>query len=169
MEKYLTEQSLGDFLNEKIPGNWIHDKPFLGRFKPDYRNENRKLIVEFDGYAHYTQAYKILSDMAKDELYINSGYAVVRIPYFIQLSDSVCLTLFNRNITTNQVYPHGFIDKKCILPADFCEAGIKKFKQDLDRFSIEKPDIIKSLKDKISSSKYGIQEVLPKSLEYLIN
>ena len=54
MKKYLTESSLGIFLEKKLGGNWIHNKSYLGRFKPDYRNESTMTIVEFDGYAHYT-------------------------------------------------------------------------------------------------------------------
>ena len=168
MKKYLTESSLGVFLEKKLGGNWIHNKSYLGRFKPDYRNESTMTIVEFDGYAHYTQASRILADKAKDQLYSGAGYKIVRIPYFIQLSSSTCKTMFNVDLDIEQVYPHGFIDEKCILPADFCELGVERFKSDINRFATEAEEIINSLKTKIAKSKYGVDEVLPKSLKYLL-
>lgn len=168
MKKYLTESNLGVFLEKKLGGSWIHDKPYLGRFKPDYRNESMMTIVEFDGYAHYTQASRILADKAKDRLYSEAGYKIIRIPYFIQLSRSTCKTMFNVDLDIAQVYPHGFIDKKCTLPADFCELGIERFKLDMSRFANEAEEIINSLKTKTAKSKYGVDEVLPKSLKYLL-
>ena len=168
-KKYLTESNLGVFLEKKLGGIWIHDKPYLGRFKPDYWNESTMTIVEFDGYAHYTQASRILADKAKDKLYSEAGYKIIRIPYFIQLSRSTCKTMFNIDLNIEQVYPHGFIDKKCILPADFCELGIERFKSDMSRFANEVEEIINSLKTKTAKSKYGVDEVLPKSLKYLLS
>ena len=168
MKKYLTESSLGIFLEKKLGGNWIHNKSYLGRFKPDYRNESTMTIVEFDGYAHYTQASRILADKAKDQLYSGAGYKIIRIPYFIQLSSSTCKTMFNVDLDIEQVYPHGFIDEKCILPADFCELGVERFKSDINRFANEAEEIINSLKTKTAKLKYGVDEVLPKSLKYLL-
>ena len=154
---------------ENFKGTWIHDSPFINKFRPDYRNDDIKIIVEFDGHSHYTQAARILADCVKDRTYEKAGYTIIRIPYFIQLSSSTCTTLFNTAISIKQEYPHGFIDKKCTLPADFCEAGLERFKADLFRFKNEARDIIESLKIKISEAKYGKSEVIPKSLEYLLD
>ena len=158
---------MGVFLHDKLGGAWIHDKPYLGRFKPDYRNEQSLTIVEFDGDTHYTQASRVLADSAKDKIYAKAGYNIIRIPYFIQLSRSTCQTLFGLDLDVKQEYKHGFIDKHCVLPADFCELGIEKFKSDLAKFKNEASDIIDSLKLKIAGAKYGVNEVIPKSLRYL--
>ncbi|MBE3658651.1 hypothetical protein BOO92_18435 [Vibrio navarrensis] len=67
----------------------------------------------------------------------------------------------------NQIYEHGFIDKKAILPADYCELGVRQFEQDLATFSAFKSDIVKSLESKISELG-NIDLVLPSSLHYLV-
>ncbi len=150
MEKYLTEDRLGDFLRRYFKeGEWIHDKCFLGRNRPDYRNGFYKTIVEFDGYAHYTSSKRIVSDRLKDKLYQENGYNVVHIPYFVQLSEKTISKLFSLNMEYEQEYPHGFIDSKCVLPADFCYLGIRRFLEDLETFSEIKREILISLVKKI--------------------
>ena len=165
---YLTESSLGDFLKTALPnGEWIHDKAFITKTRPDYRNDKLKLIVEFDGYLHYTSAKRIVADFAKDELYEKNGYSVIRIPYFVQLSNAVIKHLFKIDINIEQVYPHGFIDKTCILPADFCELGIVKFKDNLRSFNYLLEDIIVSLQQKIEVFQ-DKRCVIPQSLESIL-
>lgn len=67
--QYLTELTLGDFLNEIfVDGLWIHDKCFIDRRRPDYRNDKLKFIVEFNGYQHYTNSKVILNDYDKISL-----------------------------------------------------------------------------------------------------
>lgn len=166
--QYLTEALLGEFLNEAYDSEWIHDKQFIeGRVRPDYRNDIEHLIVEFDGYLHYTKASQILRDKEKDILYRNHGYDVVRIPYFVQLSNEVSLLLFNRYPINPLSYPHGFIDSKAVLPCDFCELGIQRFLQDLEKYAIIKDDIVKSIKDKVTELG-DVNKVLPPSIQYLI-
>ena len=63
------------------------------------------------------------------------GYTIIRIPYWIQLNDSVLWGLFNEylskewnfyeNIASN--YPLGFIDKKAKLPADYSELDLHRY------------------------------------------
>lgn len=146
---YLTEDLLSSSLQQIIPGQWIHDKKFIGRTRPDFRNDAVKLIVEFDGSTHYTSAKRIVADKAKDFAESQAGYKVVRIPYFVQLSAQTIKLLFSIDVKWTQTYQHGFIDKNCILPADFCELGISKFKADLKRFSLFKVEILESLERKI--------------------
>lgn len=146
---YLTEDLLGNVLQKIIPRRWIHDKKFIGRTRPDFRNDVAKLIVEFDGSTHYTSAKRIVADKAKDSAEAQAGYKVVRIPYFVQLSAQTIKLLFSIDVKWEQTYQHGFIDKSCVLPADFCELGISKFKADLKRFSPFKKEILESLERKI--------------------
>ena len=84
--------------------DWIHDKALgmvngtLYRSRPDYRSEELKLIIEFDGLQHYTKPDIIEKDLKTTELYINLGYKVVRIPYFIQLTNKAVKTLFDVDV-----------------------------------------------------------------------
>ena len=172
MPEYLTEKNLGLILNELFPDNdFIHDKAVPGstnkRLRPDYRSDKMKIIIEFDGDSHYCKAQRIKTDIIKDKDYENLGYKVFRIPYFIQMSSKLIKMIFNIDRGYNQKYPNGFIDKKAILPADFCELGIELFKKDLKKFSYCKQEILDSLKMKIQETN-DIEVVIPPSLKKLI-
>jgi hypothetical protein len=81
---YLTEQLLGDFLRECVDPDIVGDQPVPGsgrRIRPDYRSERNRLIVEFDGDAHYRQVRTILTDEVRDQFFAGLGYRVKRIPY----------------------------------------------------------------------------------------
>jgi hypothetical protein len=164
---YLTETKLGEYLKILYPKDeFIRNKCVPNsnsKYRPDYRNDNLKLIVEFDGYSHYTSSKTILSDIKKDRIFKSMGYNIIRIPYFIQISNGVTLYLFGKTSKKiNQIYPHGFIDHKCIMPADFCELGLEKFKEDLENFFFIKNDILKSLENKINECG-EILKILPPS------
>jgi hypothetical protein len=170
---YLTEKSLKDLLKQLYPNeDFIHDKAVPNsknkRRRPDYRSDNLMLIVEFDGASHYQSTSRILADKAKDEDYTSLGYKVVRIPYFIQPNTYTLEVLFGVGIGYEEQYPQGFIDKKAVLPSDFCYKGIKRFEEDLDRFPLIKYEIVKSLRDKIATLECD-ELVLPHPLTYLIN
>ena len=91
---------LEKYLSVIYPGySWIHDKP-LGkingvtyRSRPDYRCEEHKIIVEFDGILHYSNPEQVLKDKYLTEIYTNLGYKVIRIPYFIQLTNQAMYVL----------------------------------------------------------------------------
>jgi len=152
MNNYLTDDLLCVYLKKLFPDNiFIRDKvvPNSGlKTRPDYRNDDLKLIIEFDGYRHYTVPKVILSDLKKDEVYSKMGYTIVRIPYFVQLTSVVIQNLFNLSIDFNTTFPHGFIVDICARPADFCELGIDRFIMDLDKFSYLKQEILSSLREK---------------------
>ena len=167
MKDYLTEQSLKQVLIQIYPDStFIHNRqvPESGlRTRPDYRSEDLKLIVEFDGDLHYRSVQKIKREKEKTKAYTSMGYKVVRIPYFVQISTQTIKELLDINFDYEQTFPHGFISETAMLPADFCELGIQKFKDDLSRFNYIRSDIIKSLKHKIDI--LGDRElVLPPSL-----
>lgn len=88
---------------------------------------------------------------------------------FVQPTEDVVRYLFNVDAPINSNFPHGFIsdEKACILPANFCELGIARFKQDLQRLNFISDLIIDSLKMKIEKLK-DKRLVLPPSLDYLI-
>ncbi|WEF10960.1 endonuclease domain-containing protein [Pectobacterium actinidiae] len=171
MQCYLTEKNLGTLLKEIAPElTFIHDSTVPGannkRRRPDYRCDSEMLIIEFDGDAHYCKAQRIVTDKEKDLDYINLGYTVFRIPYFIQITEGIIKKIFRKDISFTQRYPHGFIDSKVVLPADFCELGIQRFLRDLDIFSEYKEGIIDSLTSKVKEKK-DINLVLPPTLHSL--
>ncbi len=170
-DSYLTEVLLGNYL-ETIFSEFEFERDRVVpnskiRNRADYRNDKLMLIVEFDGYRHYSETKTILADEKKDIIYSGLGYKIIRIPYFVQISKDVVFDLFGVHTNIPQVYSHGFIDKKALLPSDFCELGIKRFLFDLNRFSYIKSEIISSLKNKIEELG-DIRLVLPYSLFYLI-
>jgi len=140
-DDYLNESRLGIFLNERIGGEWIHNRkvPDSGiDNRPDYRNEKHKLIVEFDGNRHYMSYEVMLKDKKKDTVYKSMGYSIIRIPYYIQLDEYVIKLLFSKytnNFKAFNDYPHGFIDTSCYLPVDFNALGTVKYTEDLEKFS----------------------------------
>ena len=171
--EYLNEERLGETLRLIFNKEFIYDKAVPNsknkRKRPDYRNDELMLIVEFDGFQHYNCTKNILSDIEKDKDYSELGYKVIRIPYFIQLNTDTINRLFNIKLEKDiYKYPQGFIDNKALLPSDFCELGIEKFVADLEIFSHLKEDILDSLKNKINELK-DIRLVLPKSLLYLLD
>jgi hypothetical protein len=170
--RYLNEEFLGEVLTKIFPSvEFIHDKtvPNSGtRRRPDYRSDELMLIVEFDGDRHYKEVSKIKSEKEKDVVYQSIGYKIVRIPYFIQLNRKVISKLFNVTIEDEiYEYPLGFISNNAPLPCDFSELGVKKFLNDLNRFSEFSEEIKESLRTKISEIK-DIDLVLPPSIQELI-
>jgi very-short-patch-repair endonuclease len=94
---YLTEISLGRFLRERLDADVLSDLAVPGvvrRYRPDYRSEQHRLIIEFYGDEHYRSAKKILGDAERDATFTSGGYRVVRIPYFVQLKRAVIADLF---------------------------------------------------------------------------
>lgn len=122
--------------------DWIHDKPIgtlnqrRSAWRPDYRSEKLKMIIEFDGLQHYTNPQNILADKLKTEEYQKAGYRVIRIPYFIQLTNQVVKTIFNVDITTPLFDPT--VASMSIhwgnTPAFLCPAGIKRMAKEFKQF-----------------------------------
>ena len=156
-------------IDKKVPDSFVN-------YRPDIRCEKHKIIIEYDGDRHYFDVKMIINDKKKDKVYKKMGYSIIRIPYFIQISNDVLSFFFKKylpKITIRKIdisdydYPHGFISNDTLLPSSYSEMGIERFKNDLKRFSFIKKLIIESLKNKIESEG-NIDLVLPKSLQYLI-
>ena len=137
----LHRNGLDEYLNVIFPhvNDWIHDKSIDldgKKYRPDYRSETLKLIVEFDGLPHYTNPQNILNDIEKTEFYKKHEYKVVRIPYFIQLSNSVVKSLFNVNVKEelfDEKIPSLGIQGRN-TPAFLCGAGIIRMKEEFKKF-----------------------------------
>jgi hypothetical protein len=112
-----------------------------------------KFLVEFDGYYHYNDSKQQSRDIKKSNVAKQEGYELVRIPYFVQLNDDTLDHYFDYCINTDKFeivcdFPHGFIDKKCRVPADFNMIGIERFNDELGCLDINvRNDIINSLVD----------------------
>lgn len=69
---YLTEDNLSEILKVIYPGiEWIRNKtvPDSGlRNRPDFRNDELMLIVEFDGDKHYNSFKTQQRDIIKDRV-----------------------------------------------------------------------------------------------------
>jgi hypothetical protein len=120
--EYLTEESLGCFLHERVDPDIIAGKivPGVERpFRPDYRSERHRLIVEYDGDMHYRSAKKILADKERDRVFGAARYRVVRIPYFVQLTREVVADLFGTAAIDHSDFlrfPHGFVAETVVMP-----------------------------------------------------
>ena len=145
-ETGLCRTSLLDYLSVIFPtiDDWVHDKIIpreftenkLYRNRPDYRSEKLKLIVEFDGIHHYTNPDIILKDKNNIKLYQSFGYKVVRIPYFIQLTNKAVEQLFNVKVK-EQLFPDNIPSltyKNRNTPAYLCPSGIERMRNELKQF-----------------------------------
>ena len=134
--------------------DWIHDKiiddlppGIKSRKRPDYRSKSLMLIIEFDGIQHYTNPVNIEKDQENTKFYKSLGYKVVRIPYFIQLSNKAVKTLFNVDVkeplfdeNIPSIGPRGEN-----TPAYLCPAGIQRMACEFKRFPSQYKTNIKFL------------------------
>lgn len=157
---------LEEYLNVIFPkiDDWIHDKTLgmvngtLYRSRPDYRSEELKLIIEFDGLQHYTKPDIIEKDFKTTELYMSFGYKVVRIPYFIQLTNKAVITLFDVDV------PEELFDETISslgieghnTPAYLCPAGVKRMAEEFRKFPEQYKTNIEFLKKQNNPFRSGV-------------
>lgn len=161
----ISRTGLEDYLKAIYPNtnDWIHDKPFSAvkgcRKRPDYLSPSLKLIVEFDGIQHYQGPDKIRTDAENKALYENNGYTVVRIPYFIQLSRSAVIRLFNvdpgRELFNELIPSLGPLGHNS--PAYLCPQGIARMAKEFLMFPEQMKTNLEFLKAQ------------PKELNYLMD
>ena len=117
--------------------DWIHDRTCPGtRYRPDFRSEQLKIIIEFDGILHYKNPENIIRDRKKDAQYRALGYEVVRIPYFIQLTNQAVKQLFHRDVSEelfNPLLPSLFPELRN-TPAFLCPLGIQRMAKEFRAF-----------------------------------
>jgi hypothetical protein len=157
---YINEQKFVYFIHEMIKHLSVESNAFkfLGsqmRFDDNKRFafdcgfifNDKKYLVEFDGYRHYTDALAMYRDNQKDIIAERNGFTLVRFPYWLQLNTETFNLLFGqrtefRIITT---YPYGFISDKAVLPCNYCCYGYKRFLNEFDKLP-------KSIQDEITCS-----------------
>lgn len=140
----LCRTGLIDYLLKIFPDtleeDWIHDKT-LGsdcsrKVRPDFRNERKKLIIEFDGLQHYTNPKNIVKDKENSKYYESLGYKVVRIPYFIQLTKTVIKQMFGVEIN-EEMFPNEYgsmgPNSGC-TPAFIPHLGLVRMAQDFKKY-----------------------------------
>lgn len=153
---HLTESSLGQILTKLFGTKFIRNYQFR-RYRLDWFCPINKICIEFDGYYHYSDAMTQYRDLKKDSLLNIENITVIRIPYFIQLSNDTLRAFFpmvSIDFEYDQTYPHGFISKYAMLPANFNEIGVAKFISNLKEVdSNTRYEILKSLIIKADSLK----------------
>ena len=140
----LHRTGLDEYLKVIFPNieDWIHDKT-LGKIndityksRPDYRSETLKLIIEFDGLQHYTKPDIIEKDNRLTKVYEDLGYKVVRIPYFIQLSNNAVKKLFGIDVKEflfdESIPSLGYKGQN--TPAYLCPAGLVRMVKEFRNF-----------------------------------
>ncbi len=170
---YLTEDRLAEILTTTCPQyDWVRNKtiPNSGyKYRPDFRCEELNVIIEFDGLQHYTSSKVVWNDFDKNQAYSELGYRIFRIPYFVQMTSDLLSSILKAEVDFEQEYPHGFIDKKATLPADFCEAGYYRFLLDLHMYDDFKNEILESLLSKDQNVFTVFNRDLLGSVQGLIN
>jgi hypothetical protein len=163
----LHRTGLNEYLKVIFPDtdDWIHDKT-IGEFngqryrkRPDYRSDSLKLIIEFDGLQHYTNPDVIQKDIENTNLYKSLGYKVVRIPYFIQLTNKAVKIMFNKEIK-EKLFDEKFSSLSIIgrnSPAYLCPAGLKRMAEEFRLFPEQYKTNIEFLKQQNDSFKSGVE------------
>ena len=134
--------------------DWIHDQPIeleldrkMLRTRPDYRSETLKLIIEFDGIQHYTKPDVILRDEESTRNYIALRYKVVRIPYFIQLTNDAVKKMFDVEVE-EQLFDGSVpsLSASDGSPAYLCNAGLERMAWEFTKFPDQYDVNIRALK-----------------------
>lgn len=153
----LHRTGLNEYLKVIFPDidDWVHDKALgltvnnkVCRKRPDYRSEKLKMIVEFDGIQHYTMPDRIKNDVLSTKFYESLGYKVVRIPYFIQLTNKAVKYFFNVDVKeplfNENIHSMDKNDRN--TPAFLCGAGvlrmIEEFKYHPEQYRVNKEFLI---------------------------
>ena len=144
---------LDEYLKVIFPDtcDWVHDKTIPDAFvdgirvrtRPDYRSESLKLIVEFDGLLHYQNPEKIVSDMKATRNYRLLGYRVVRIPYFLQLTEHAVERLFGVHDGSGVLFREGvpsFGLSWKNTPAYLCPLGVQRMAKEFLEFGTDQLD-----------------------------
>ena len=143
--------------------------------------KKQHIVVEVDGQnhrvGHYTNAKTCIHDLAKDRLYKDLGWTVVRIPAYVQLDKEMVKFYFGVDYCED-LYPachlHGFLHDEIALPADFCHLGLERFYKEMDSLpNAVRNKILDTLKERIDGfQKDGYDShsarlmVLPENFKY---
>lgn len=140
---WLTENTLGDKLSILFKNATIQHNKAISingkKYIPDYMIEynHKKIIVEFDGFQHYTNGIQVYKDICRKITFNNNDYIFISIPYYYQLTSAIIKYLFKNildNYDNNDLsdgFPCGFIHPKATLPCMYCNSGLERFTREL--------------------------------------
>lgn len=133
------EEYLSVIFPEVETESWVHDKKVEGcksNIRPDYQCEKLRLIIEFDGLQHYQKPDRIKKDYENQKIYEDMGYKVVRIPYFIQLTNEVVAQMFGRTVDVPLFDPSipSMGIKGVNTPAYCCPAGLVRMAREFKNY-----------------------------------
>jgi hypothetical protein len=179
-EGYLTQQKLASLLKEALKDKYtsfIEEQKVAG--KPRCRwdiymtfPDGREIAVEFDGDQHYRDTLVMKLDLEKEDLADEARIEVVRIPYWVQLTDETAKHYFGDlfdGIHIEQDYPHGFIKSK-VFPASYCAMGVERFMAELHDLPYDIfVEILMNLFDHAFEKAYAPEFVIPGAMAYLLN
>ena len=179
-EGYLTQQKLASLLKEALKDKYtsfIEEQKVVG--KPRCRWDmymtfpnGREIAVEFDGDQHYRDTLVMKLDLEKEDLADEAGIEVIRIPYWVQLTDETAKHYFGDlfdGIHIEQDYPHGFIKSKT-FPASYCAMGVERFMAELhDLPEKEFVEVVMNIFDHAFEKAYAPEFVVPGAMAYLLN
>ena len=156
---------LNEYLDVIFPNQkWICNKSCGVRNKhgnlirPDYRCEGLKLIIEFDGLQHYQDENKIKTDIYNTAQYMKACYKVIRIPYFIQLTNKAIETIFGVKIQEpmfDESVPSMGVKGKN-TPSTLCELGLKRMANEFLAFPEQYEVNVNALKSSQRPDETGV-------------
>ncbi|MET4808241.1 hypothetical protein [Limibacillus sp. MBR-115] len=167
VDGYLVQKKLEDALKAIVGNSAWEGRELLvpgtrRRWDMAYELGSKVTVVEFDGDAHYRDPLKMKVDNEKDVTARSLGYKVVRMPYWVQLTNQTLQHYFGLSAEIYQDFPHGFIATK-LFPASYCEMGIERFERELSSLPNSVKDaVMSSLVDRCAE--HGADYVLPRKL-----
>jgi len=154
--------------------DWILNKSckeWEKKVRPDYRSESLKLIIEFDGLQHYNNIEKIIDDIEKTKYYEKLGYKVVRIPYFIQLTNKVVEDLFgvkvNEKLFNESIPSLGIKGRNS--PANLCPEGVKRMAKEFAKHPEQYKVNVEFLKQQNNPLRSGVEYLENEYNKLIIN
>lgn len=169
---YFTQDKLETALQEAVGNKAWRGREIVvpgsrRRWDMAYEIEGHTTVVEFDGDVHYCNSLKIKIDGEKDAVAAQLGYAVVRFPYWVQLTTETLQHFFGLSRHIDQDFPHGFITTK-VFPASFSELGLTRFVKELNALpSATRESVVQSLRDRVKEYR-AVKWVLPTKLKALL-
>lgn len=142
---YLTQSKLTALLQKYFTID-IEVKVGDTRLRSDIQFEynDQKYAVEFDGAQHYENIDFIERDQRKDKILTEQGFKIVRIPYWIQMTDLVFEHFFGFKYPEKLIktYNHGFIDNAAHTPAFYCNKGMNRFLKEMGNLCNDKTHVV---------------------------
>lgn len=169
-DAHLTEEKLGVILNNLFHGK-VTPQFKINQYRADYMIElpDTKIIVEFDGFKHYTDANTQYRDYLIHQNCDTNNIKIINIPYWVQLCSQTAEYYFGEYLPTNHsipeepVFPHGFVSSKAILPSNFNSSGWNRFTSEY--FAFIQADIWSVPKSVFQSLDYRILRLASDSID----